>query len=136
MPLPDSRGSVSGFGPSALLVLALALSIVPEVEGAEFSDERPDPQKLPHLAALEIALPELLAPEGELEADATRSWWIAGTAGAALAGSSELESARRHRKAVLARGHARQPLSHPDRVWQIGALKPIETRLGIEQVHL
>jgi hypothetical protein len=36
---------------------------------------------------LEIALPELLAPEGELEADATRSWWIAGTAGAALAGS-------------------------------------------------
>jgi len=69
------------------VVLALALSIVPEVEGAEFSDERPDPQKLPHLAALEIALPELLAPEGELEADATRSWWIAGTAGAALAGS-------------------------------------------------
>jgi uncharacterized repeat protein (TIGR01451 family) len=69
------------------VVLALALEVVPEVEGAEFSDERPDPQRLPHLAALELALPELLAPEGELESDSLRSWWIAGSAGAVLSGS-------------------------------------------------
>jgi uncharacterized repeat protein (TIGR03803 family) len=67
------------------IVLALALSIVPEVGGSEVSDERPDPQKLPNLAALEIALPELLAPEGDLEGDSTQSWWIAGSAGAVLA---------------------------------------------------
>jgi hypothetical protein len=65
----------------------LALEIVPEVEGAEFSDERPDPQKLPHLAALELPLPEPLAPAGEADVESTRSWWIAGSAGAVLTGA-------------------------------------------------
>ena len=44
--------------------------------------------------------------------------------------------ARRHRKPVLPRGHARQPLPHPDRVGQVRPLKPREPRLGIEQIHL
>lgn len=72
------------------VVLAMALLIVPEVEGSEFSDERPDPQKLPHLAALELPLPELIAPAETAEEagpESTQSWWLAGSAGAVLAGS-------------------------------------------------
>ncbi len=54
----------------------------------------------------------------------------------ALAVPRKGEPARRHRKAVLTRGHARQPLAHPDRIRKVHPLESLERRLVIEQIHL
>ena len=50
--------------------------------------------------------------------------------------AAQREPAGRHRKAVLARGHARQPLPHPDRVGKIRPFQSLEPWLGIEKIHL
>ena len=78
--MPEERGRE--------IVLALALGTVPEAEGTALSDERPDPQKLPHLAVLEFALPLPTAPIGQAEVATSRVWWLVGSSAIVLAVSS------------------------------------------------
>ena len=56
--------------------------------------------------------------------------------GAALAVLGELEDRRGDRQALLARGHRRDSLAHPDRVGQLDPAPVPDRRLVVEQVDL
>ena len=55
---------------------------------------------------------------------------------AALAVPGELVLRRGDREPLLARGHRRQPLAHPDRVGQVLVVELVHLRLVVVQVHL